>query len=313
MYRESSVRTGFIIAVLSTGLIVSACGGGSNDTESDVNPGQPSSLVGVFQDSFVSGIAYSTETKSGVTNANGQFEFEDRESVTFSIGSLDFPAVTADIFVTPLDMSSEYSLDNNIAINVARLLQSLDVDGDATNGIEIPANASMVAAQIEFNVGSNQFEADPAVFNLIANSGSVTTDLLDSAAAIGHLSTTISGIEEDVTSIQTGVNLLADGGKKLAASELRNAFSGAYFLELAGSWDWTFQSDGTSLSASIPRGNWEGDQDWSIENNKLCRELDGATPCVTIYRKGNIYRFSMDGRDGSDNLEPWAVRRTRSL
>ena len=79
---------GLVSAFLAYSLI--SCGGGSGSDN-----GNPSTLkTGVLIDSAVSNVSYQTETLSGITNSNGEFSYRDGETVTFSIGLLEFPTVT---------------------------------------------------------------------------------------------------------------------------------------------------------------------------------------------------------------------------
>ena len=118
--------------VITTGTLgLAACGGGSSSgtTASTVS-------TGTFVDSAVSGVAYQTATQSGKTDANGQYKFKAGETVTFSIGGVTLPPVSAKSVVTPYDMASNSS-DTQTPLNVGLLLQSYDADGDPSNGIEI--------------------------------------------------------------------------------------------------------------------------------------------------------------------------------
>ncbi|MGI9277822.1 MAG: choice-of-anchor I family protein [Endozoicomonas sp.] len=88
----------------------------------------PETKTGQFIDAAVSGISYRTETLSGTTGPNGEYDYEEGETVIFSIGGLDFPPVTATGVVTPLDWSETRNVHDPIVTNIARLLQSLDQD-----------------------------------------------------------------------------------------------------------------------------------------------------------------------------------------
>ena len=119
-----------VIGVFMMSAIVASCGG-NNDQ-----------LVGVFSDSPVGGINFSTPTISGVTDADGSFRYRDGETVIFSIGNLALPAVLASEMVTPLDMGIEPDINDPSVVNIARLLQSLDEDGNPDNGILISEHAA---------------------------------------------------------------------------------------------------------------------------------------------------------------------------
>ncbi|MDO8344907.1 MAG: pectinesterase family protein [Cellvibrio sp.] len=151
------------------------------------NSPDPTPAVGVLVDAFVAGIGYRTATQSGVTNAQGEFNYLPGEMVTFFIGALEFPPIPAKGIVTPLDMAQTLNPNSPMVLNIARLLQSLDSDGNPANGININPAAALIAAQVDFNLGVTQFASSPAVANLIANSGSITTTIVSVEQALEHL------------------------------------------------------------------------------------------------------------------------------
>ena len=110
---------------------------------------------GVFLDSAVQGAAYSTSSGlSGTTDANGRFEFRPGDEVTFKLAGVALPTAKAAALLTPLELSGGSSPDDPAAIAIARLLQSLDKDGNPDNGLEIDvkrlaANASAPAKWAE--------------------------------------------------------------------------------------------------------------------------------------------------------------------
>jgi pectate lyase len=203
-----------LVAVLLSALL-SACGGDSkkgtspassspvgtqkssvlvqaSSTQAASSQATTSPVVGVFVDAFVAGIGYRTATQSGVTNAQGEFNYLPGETVTFFIGALEFPPILAKGIVTPLDMAQSLNPSSPIVLNIARLLQSLDTDGNPANGISISPAAALVATQVDFNLGLTQFASSPAVANLIANSGSTTTTIVSVQQALAHLRDTLT-------------------------------------------------------------------------------------------------------------------------
>lgn len=191
--------------VLSSTFLMSACGGGGGDsgdtTTSNVAPPSSATKTGVLLDSAVSNISYQTATQSGTTNANGEFSYQDGETVTFSIGNLTFPATTAGTVITPVSMAGAASITDTQANNIARLLQSLDEDGNPGNGISIPAGAATAAAPVDFNVDAATFEGNSAVVNLVANSGSSTTSLISAADAEAHVNATLNDLSAGIVGV----------------------------------------------------------------------------------------------------------------
>lgn len=181
--------------------VLAGCGGSSSSdsTSSQIDPnagageGQdvPTVLTGVFVDSAVEGVSYSTATQSGVTNSSGEFSYLQGEDVSFSIGSLVFPSMLAAEQLSPVDMALSSSDPIATTTNIARLLQSLDQDGNPENGITISTEATVSAPSLDFDVSTAEFEGNAEVINLVANSGSVTTSLISAQAANAHLNNTL--------------------------------------------------------------------------------------------------------------------------
>ena len=146
--------------------------------------------TGMLFDSPVSGVNYNTATQSGVTDAQGNYSYLPGETVTFSIGDITFPPAKAAQVVTPLDMVGKTDLTDTSVINITRLLQTLDVDGDPSNGIEISTAAHTAATGLTIDFQSPTFDTDVA--NLVANSGSITTTLIDQATAIDNFKIALS-------------------------------------------------------------------------------------------------------------------------
>ena len=122
--------------LLTISVFLWSCGGGGGSNGE--------LLHGVFLDSPVSGLSFTTGTVSGVTDAEGGFVYREGETVVFSIGNLALPAVAGAGLVTPLDVAASDDITDPMVINIARLLQSLDEDNDPENGILIPGQVAEV-------------------------------------------------------------------------------------------------------------------------------------------------------------------------
>ena len=93
---------------------------------------------GYYIDSAIEGVDYVCGSETGITDVNGTFIFEEGADCNFTIGNLVLREINAS------------SLEDNITIfednlDVAQLLQTLDLDGNASNGITIDNNASSTA------------------------------------------------------------------------------------------------------------------------------------------------------------------------
>lgn len=186
-------KQSLMVIAISSSLV--ACGGGSDggdpppmgsssSTDSSASSSQSSSSssvstatkTGVFTDSAVSGVNYETQTQSGTTNAEGEFQYIEGETVSFTIGMTTLPSAPAKETVTPLDMDDQGTgLESSTVINLLRLLQTLDDDGDPENGITIPADA---LADIELQVTADTFDTEA--------SSQLETELVSEEEAVAH-------------------------------------------------------------------------------------------------------------------------------
>lgn len=141
-------------ALLVSLALLSACGGGGGG-------GGPS---GTFLDSAVSGMDYNTSAGSlGTTDAGGRFRYEaEGVQVTFLVGDIVVGIAPGAAVLTPLDLvpGAIDETDDEVT-NVARFLQTIDLDQDPGNGIEIPAavKAAAVGVTIDFSQSIAAFEA----------------------------------------------------------------------------------------------------------------------------------------------------------
>ena len=169
-------------------------------------------LTGVFVDSPVAGMNYVTPTVSGVTDANGEFEYRAGEAVLFSIGKLTLPVVVASGRVTPLDMGASQNVTDNDVVNIARLLQSLDEDSNPANGISISKQAAAAFKQTEvFNA-----DDDAALTAAVDKAFNGEREVVTALAAESHLIETLSA----------GANSVATLGQLQYLVPLNEAFVG---------------------------------------------------------------------------------------
>ena len=125
----------FRLSAVATACALVACGGSTG----------PEVKQGVFIDAAVEGLSYtSTSGLSGTTDASGTFKYVAGDKVSFSLGGVAFEPVTAAAQLSPLDLAGASSPDHPGAVAIARLMQSLDTDGNPDNGITI--NRTKLAA-----------------------------------------------------------------------------------------------------------------------------------------------------------------------
>jgi hypothetical protein len=131
--------------------LLMGCGGGSlssalggSSTPQPTGEQANTLLTGTFVDSPVEGLAYVTSSGlSGVTDAQGRFRFQAGDTITFRIAGVDIGTAPAATTLTPASLAGGDE-DSARFSNLLVLLQSLDTDGDPSNGIrlspELPAD-----------------------------------------------------------------------------------------------------------------------------------------------------------------------------
>ena len=115
-----------ISTVVAT-ILMSGCGGGGDDSSTD---NSVATGTAYYLDSAVAGVNYKCGTQEGVTDASGKFVFEKGQNCSFYIGDVKLK----DMDLTELVDGAKIVESD---VKVATLLQSLDADGNASNGIAI--------------------------------------------------------------------------------------------------------------------------------------------------------------------------------
>lgn len=177
----SSLAFPFFVAATAS------CGGGSGSGGSG---GQDNTLTGRFVDGPVSGLRYSTASQSGMTSANGEFLYQSGETVSFYVGDILIGQAPAAGTLTPFDLagmappqsavdirktinrliSSDQVEPLEKAANIAVFLQTIDSDGELSNGIQVPSQLHTLAAgvSIDFKRETSEFRGDFSFRKLLA-------------------------------------------------------------------------------------------------------------------------------------------------
>ena len=177
------VLLGFVVMLLG------ACSSSSNNNiDNNGSDGSGETvLTGQLIDSAVSGVRYATESRSGVTDSDGQFEYLQGETVRFYLGDLMLGDARGAAIVSLFDLVDGVTPVVGVAleraiwewrrgpsfstvINLATLLQTLDSDGDPENGIDIsPEVAALFTANsVDFNQHWEDFSYDPGFSQAMA-------------------------------------------------------------------------------------------------------------------------------------------------
>ncbi|RTR34397.1 hypothetical protein EKG39_01605 [Shewanella atlantica] len=253
---------------LAVGLSITmvGCGGSDNDSTPDPTP-TPVVLSGVFSDSPVSGLGFETASQSGVTDAEGMFDYLEGEEVVFFLGGTRFPSVTAQSEVTPMDLyQTELASDIGV-VNTLRILQSLDQDHNPENGIQLAEGINEILAGTEMDPQAPQFEQQATAALVVA--GMSADDLVDSNEALAHFGQGRPYQLADLTGRWHSVFFTVP----VMGTASQNSLN--YTVE---SWDVTEQALVTSTALIKNPG----------------RELDTETFSINVDEKGRITLFDED-------------------
>lgn len=169
---------------------------GSVDFAPDPDP--EVSENGIFIDSAVQGMAYTYTGYKGVTDQQGTFSYSGDHSVTFSVGDIVIGAANGKAVLTPVSLVPDAEDETDAVVsNIARFLQSLDDDGDLSNGISIASGVLDLAVgrAVDFEQSTIAFEDDGNVQTVVAELTAVTTagarQLVALDSAQSHLRATL--------------------------------------------------------------------------------------------------------------------------
>jgi len=122
------------------------------------NPDAFGSLI----DSPVNGVKYIAGEYHGITGENGEFSYLYGDSITFYIGDIILgEAIQAQEVITPYELTKNNAY---AALNIARLLQSLDNDENLDNGIQIHISSHELADNESLNFNSDTWKKDEGMW-----------------------------------------------------------------------------------------------------------------------------------------------------
>jgi hypothetical protein len=186
MPNQSHRKAFLILLLLAIPLLVgSQCavffssGSGSDDDDKDEDEEVIVVATGQLGSTPVSGADYVSGSLSGVTGSNGEFRYEVGEPIRFSIGDIPLGReVSGKNVITVQDLAAASGAADTEAINMERLLQSLDAEqGD--DAITIPAQVRAKAVKSNATVASAitylDFSDDTAFANAASQLVSVLT------------------------------------------------------------------------------------------------------------------------------------------
>lgn len=232
------------IGCLSLLLVMSAC----NDNDSYER--------GLFLDSAVAGVKYTTAGRQDMTDADGGFEYVAGQEyeVIFRIGSVELGFAKAAPILLPLDLhrAASDSQAGDFGLNVARFLQSIDNDANPENGIQITEVMHDLATNrsINFRQSAENFADDGDVQILIADLSATRPvgagALVDRPSAAAHMTDTVNSvladISDDLLNMTGNASCTSDAQCSTVAVGYRSCGGPAWFLPYS-----TSETDGIEL------------------------------------------------------------------
>jgi len=175
-----------LLSVAVTAGLLAACGNGSDGGGTQ---------KGVLLDSAVSGVSYQGTRSSGITGGDGEYSYLPDETITFRIGDVVLGSAQGKGTLLLKDLDGGQGADggpSRISVNRAIFLQSLDEDGDASNGIQISGalRDQLKSAAISFDQDSAAFTT--ALTTLLA-AKSIGAGVVDADEARAHMLQTEAG------------------------------------------------------------------------------------------------------------------------
>ncbi len=268
-----------LICLTLAGLLT-ACGGSDNDSSSSQNPPPNSTTqIGVLTDGPVIGVKYLRNTSTGesiegTTNEKGEFEYAEGDTVRFFIGDVQLgEAVKAKARITPLDLAESENERTNLMV----FLQSLDSEGDHTDGIQISQEAQTALTTVNLNFDQS------------------TTDF--------------------ITEVVTKTAITQD--QLVTPEEATSNFQATFYKDIAGTWEIGRTNTSAVLLHILPDGRYaigeadmvDGDGTPGIEIGQLNWNALTTTlsPVISIDTNGDyglshpdddgLFRLSYNGTD----------------
>lgn len=209
-----------LLCIALAGLL-SACGG-SDDNSSTPPTSNIGTQTGVLTDAVITGVRYVTSSgATGFTNDDGEFNFNEGETVKFYIGDVQLgDEIEAKERVTPLDLAET----ENARLNLLVFLQSLDGDdNDDKLQISTATTDALKNQSINFDQPYNDFKNEAIVKTVIPEE-----KLVNEEDAKAHFQATfykdIAGTWEINRTDNTAVliHILEDGRYALGEAEAKD-------------------------------------------------------------------------------------------
>ncbi|MBO0399570.1 hypothetical protein J1F21_14810 [Aeromonas veronii] len=219
-----------VVTALSS-LVLAGCGGGGDGASTDNgnnggnggNATKPA-LTATFIDSAVAGLNYTCGSYSAITDKDGQFLFNDGDTCTFKLGSIQLGETQVkkgQTLVTPYTIAEKGDKDR--AIRIAALLQTMDDDNNPANGITLkPDDIAKLGNTL-------RFDSDDA-FNTSLNEALKTVQpgktAVDTAAAAAHMNASLAKANGTSAAVDYVLRDLVEQSKHWEHTDFENTLRG---------------------------------------------------------------------------------------
>lgn len=300
--RKHMIHTMTTIITLVTACLV-GCGGGSGS-------GGTSTKTGYFIDSAVGGLEYSSGSTTGITGADGSFKYEEGKPVTFKIGGMVLGSVTVTnnrVFPVDLINGAIDETDPKVSL-MAQILQTLDSDGDASNGITISETARRAITKTIEVANTDPSQTASAINLLLARATSdrpvgSTNVLVNETNARAHLN---SNLVKEFSGSWSGSFTGTDTGICKTTVSLVGVISGDCTSALAGN----FTISGLVRSSGSWQSGGGGSGTPSSSNGSSVGSNGGGSASTGAVFEGNYSRSgtaSGNWSNGADHVGTWSM------
>ena len=262
-----------VLKIFLTALIVflfSACG--SNSDSTTTSDDSSNTGIGYYVDSAIAGVDYLCSSQKGITDRNGKFIFEQGKDCKLELAGILLRKINSN------DLYEQVKIfENNI--DVARFLQSIDFDGNASNGIKITKSIQ------------------EALFKMDLSTVPVDNDLIDVINQLHHQVNGFNGIVKTQKEVIHHLN----------ETKIKELLSGKTFyavgqdvINKSDIWGGkvVFNQNLTNLNYTYDTRTVENNSIKKIDGNKLIWLSDNSYTIVGT-NKGDYIEFDYHNSDGS--------------
>jgi len=222
----------FILGSLVAGSMMAftACGGGGSTTPTGATTG-----TGYYIDSAVEGVSFTCGAQTGTTDKDGKFTFEEGKECTFAIAGIELRKTLADQLTDGVKVLEDNS-------DVQRFLQSIDNDGDPSNGIQITPEVLTVLTQAlqTFN-STGKLPKDTVLEDVVGhidhNAPTFNGEVKTPEQVAAHFQGTLDGITNNVTNTDAQLKALFAGKSYYMGDKMQFTWDANLKLTVTGDGD----------------------------------------------------------------------------